>query len=156
MRLVNASKFRLATVVFAALAALAVIGAAPSSHAAGIGQVKKVSGDAYIIRGESKVRASVGDALEQRDVIETGDNGAIGISFKDNTVLSAGPGTTLSLDQFSFNSATLEGAIKTNMSSGTLSVISGDIVKRTPGAMKIKTPTAILGVRGTEFVVKVD
>jgi len=38
---------------------------------------------------------------------------------------------------------------------GTLSVVSGDITKRTPGALKIRTPTAVLGVRGTTFAVEV-
>jgi hypothetical protein len=41
------------------------------------------------------------------------------------------------------------------MNRGTVSMISGDIARSTPGAMKVKTPTAILGVRGTRFVIEV-
>jgi len=37
-----------------------------------------------------------------------------------------------------------------------MAVVSGKIVKQSPEAMRVKTPAAIMGVRGTEFVVKVD
>jgi hypothetical protein len=43
----------------------------------------------------------------------------------------------------------------TDMNRGTVSMISGDIARSTPGAMKVKTPTAILAVRGTSFVIEV-
>jgi hypothetical protein len=42
------------------------------------------------------------------------------------------------------------------MQQGTLAIVSGQIAKRSPDAMKVKTPTTILGVRGTTFAVKID
>src|SRR5580698_6394426 len=48
-----------------------------------------------------------------------------------------------------------EGSMLTDMNRGTVSMISGDIARSTPGAMKVKTPTAILAVRGTSFVIEV-
>ena len=43
-----------------------------------------------------------------------------------------------------------------NLSKGTLAAVSGKMVKQVPESMKIRTPAAIMGVRGTEFVVQVD
>ena len=59
-------------------------------------------------------------------------------------------------DEFQFDSNDFRGAMLADMRWGTLAVVSGDIARSTPGAMKIKTPAALLGVRGTEFVVRAD
>jgi hypothetical protein len=69
-------------------------------------------------------------------------------------MLSLGPDTVLSLDSFQFDDTTHEGAFESSLRKGTLAVKSGQIVRQTPGAMKVKTPLGILGVRGTEFVVR--
>jgi len=60
------------------------------------------------------------------------------------------------LDQFSFDTTTHVGVFDSSLKAGTLAVKSGQIVKQTPEAMHIKTPGALLGVRGTEFVVRAD
>ena len=62
----------------------------------------------------------------------------------------------LVLDNFRFDSTTHEGVFDSSLQKGTLAVKSGQIVKQTPEAMHIKTPAALLGVRGTEFVVRAD
>ena len=90
-----------------------------------------------------------------KDVIETGPDGAIGITFIDNTVFSAGPSSQIALDEFQFDSNDFRGAMLADMRQGTLAVVSGDIARSTPGGMKVKTPTAVLGVRGTTFAVRV-
>jgi len=68
--------------------------------------------------------------------------------------MSVGPGSALAIDRFVFDSTTNQGAFESSLKRGTLSVVSGKIAKQTPDAMKVKTPAAILGVRGTEFVVR--
>ena len=93
--------------------------------------------------------------LKQADVIRTGIDGSVGITFVDNTMMSAGPNSSLTLDKFSFNSTTHEGRLDASIRSGTLSVISGKIAKQSPEAMTVRTPSAILGARGTEFFVQV-
>jgi hypothetical protein len=120
-----------------------------------IAQVKTVRGDAFIVRGSERLPAKPGDALFESDVVETGPNGTIGFTFVDNTVFSTGPDSQVALQQFHFDSNNLQGEMQAEMRKGTLSVVSGEITHNSPGAMKIKTPTAILGVRGTTFAVKV-
>ncbi len=120
-----------------------------------IGRVKTVSGEAYLVRGDARLAASLGDAVEQGDGIETGADGTIGVTFNDNTVFSAGPNTRLTLEQYSYEPATLEGAMLADLLQGTLVVTSGDIPRGSPDAMRVRTPSAVLGVRGTKFLVRV-
>ena len=120
-----------------------------------IAQIKKVTGQAAVLRSGERRPAIVGDMLFVKDVIETGSDGGIGITFIDNTVFSAGPSSQIALDEFQFDSNDFRGAMLADMRQGTLAVVSGDIARSTPGAIKVKTPTAILGVRGTTFAVQV-
>ena len=120
-----------------------------------IAQIKTLSGSVTIIHDASDMPARVGDFLHEKDVIQTGANGSIGITFTDNTTMSAGPNSEVALDEYRFDSSNFNGAMLADMRKGTLAMVSGDIARSTPGAMKVKTPTAILGVRGTRFVVQV-
>ena len=136
-----------------AIALLAATVAVANADGPRIGQVKTVTGEAAIVRDGARQAAKPGAPIYAKDVIETGDKGSIGITFVDNTVFSAGPGSQLALDQFRLDPS--GGEMLAEMKRGTLSVVSGEITKRSPGAMKIKTPNAVLGVRGTTFAVQV-
>jgi len=120
-----------------------------------IAQIKTLSGTVMVDRGSQHILASAGMKLQQADVVRTGIDGSVGITFVDNTIMSAGPNSSLTLDRFSFNSTTHEGRLDASLRSGTLSVISGKISKQSPEAMTVRTPAAILGARGTEFFVQV-
>ena len=121
-----------------------------------IGQIKNVAGQVSLVRNNVQQSAKTGDLLEQADVLTTGPNGSVGITFIDNTRFSAGPNSRIELKQFRFNPTTQEGDFVTEVQQGTLAIISGQIAKRSPDAMKVRTPTTILGVRGTKFAIKVD
>jgi hypothetical protein len=125
------------------------------AETAPIAQVKKVSGQVAILRSGERLPVKIGDPLYEKDVVETATDGGIGITFIDNTVFSAGPDSQISLDEFQFDSNNFRGSMLTDMRKGTLSVVSGDIARSSPGALKIRTPTAVLGVRGTTFAVQV-
>lgn len=127
--------------------------AAPT--AAPIGRIKSVTGKAFVVRGNARLAAHVGDAVLERDALETEPQSSIGVSMNDNTLLSAGPSSHISLDQYRFDPSTLDGQFFARMRRGSLAVVSGDITRHTPGAMRIQTPRAVLGVRGTEFLVNV-
>ena len=135
-----------------ALPATAVMSAFAQERA--IGQVKTMEGVVSIERGGASRTANVGDSLTQSDVLRTGARSSVGVTFRDSSMLSLGPDTVLSLDSFQFDDTTHEGAFESSLRKGTLAVKSGQIVRQTPGAMKVKTPLGILGVRGTEFVVR--
>jgi hypothetical protein len=94
--------------------------------------------------------------VKQADVLVTGADGSVGVTFLDNSLFSLGPSSTLAIDRYAFNSTTHDGQFDASLKRGTLAVVSGRMVKRSPEAMRVRTPSAIMGVRGTEFVVKVD
>ncbi len=130
------------------LTVLAISSAAAKAANVQVAQIKTVSGLAEIVRNGARTTARVGDPLYEKDTI-------VGITFIDNTVMSGGPDSQIVLEDYKFNSSNFKGSMLTDMNRGTVSMISGDIARSTPGAMKVKTPTAILGVRGTRFVIEV-
>jgi hypothetical protein len=123
---------------------------------ADVGQVKVAKGRVTVDRNGQVLRAEVGMLLEPADVLRTGADGSVGITMRDNSLLSAGPNSILSLDRFEFDPTTSQGRFDAQLQRGTLAVVSGRIAKKTPQAMTVRTPSAVLGVRGTEFVVSVD
>jgi hypothetical protein len=137
------------------LTLLAVFSSVTSADNSRVAQIKTVAGQAEIVRNGARTAARVGDLLYEKDTIETGPDGSIGITFIDNTVMSSGPDSQIVLEDYKFNSSNFKGSMLADMNRGTVSMISGDIARSSPGAMKVKTPTAILGVRGTRFVVEV-
>ena len=125
------------------------------SFAADVGEVKTVNGSAFIEREGARHPAKVGQQVRQSDRLVTGADGSVGVTFLDNTLVSAGPNSTLVIDTYRFDSTTHAGKFDASLQRGSLAVISGKMVKQSPDAMRIRTPSSVLGVRGTEFVVKV-
>jgi len=130
-------------------------GVAPlAAWANDIAQFKVAKGSVYVERGGQRLAARVGTHLQATDTVITGADGSAGIAFIDNSLLSIGPNSVLAIERYAFNSTTHEGAFDATLRKGTLSVVSGKIAKQSPEAMKVKTPSSILGVRGTEFLVQ--
>jgi hypothetical protein len=102
--------------------------------------------------GESRP-ATAGMTVHSGDRIVTGRDGSVGITLRDNTLLSAGPNATLVLDKFAFDSTTHQGTLDASVKRGTVSVVSGKIARQSPQDVRFRTPNAILGVRGTTFVI---
>ena len=123
---------------------------------ADVGQIKVASGQVSVDRKGQSMPGRVGLVLEADDVLRTGADGSVGITMRDNSLLSAGPNSILSLERFEFDPTTSDGRFDARLRRGTLAVVSGRIAKKSPQAMTVRTPSAVLGVRGTEFVVSVD
>ena len=121
-----------------------------------VGQVKTVKGTVHVERDGKYLPASVGMPIRQADSLVTGADGAVGVTFSDNSLLSTGPNSVLVVERYNFNSTTHAGRFEASLNKGTLAVVSGKMVKQSPDAMKVRTPAAIMGVRGTEFVVQVE
>jgi len=145
----------LATGLLAASLA-ASLGAAPALAAGEIGRVKTTAGVVNIVRGDPKapMPARAGLLLLKGDVIQTGKDGKLGITFVDNSRFAIGPNTKLALTEFEFDRATNRGRFTTDVNKGTVAVVSGQIAK-TKDAMKVRTPVSVLAARGTRFVVEV-
>ncbi len=135
------------------VAALALSSAAPAAE---IGLVKVAKGSVHIERGGRAIPAVVGTAVEPSDVVVTGADGAAGITFSDNSLVSLGPDTVFAIDKYAFDTTTYAGEFEGSLRQGKLAAVSGRMVKQSPESMRIRTPSAIMGVRGTEFLVEVE
>lgn len=121
-----------------------------------IGYVKVKSGEASISSSNGIIAAEVGTPLHLGNVLKTGENGSLGVTFKDNTMVSLGPDTEVTIDEYLFAPANGELKLAASLAKGTLQYISGVIAKLRPEAVSVKTPTGIIGVRGTRFLAKVE
>ena len=129
---------------------------AASAGAAEIGQIKVAKGQVTVERKGEALAGRIGLRLEPADVLKTGADGSVGITMADNSLLSAGPNSILSLERFDFDPTSNQGRFDAQLQKGSLAVISGRMAKQSPDAMTVRTPSVILGVRGTEFVLFAD
>jgi hypothetical protein len=121
-----------------------------------IGYVKTVSGESYVITKNTKVQAKTGTPVFQGSQLKTGQKSSLGITFKDETVMSFGPDTELTVDEYLY--APSQGKLKfgSKLAKGSMNYVSGAIAKLQPDAVSVTTPTGTIGVRGTQFAVKIE
>ncbi|MBL8553463.1 MAG: FecR domain-containing protein [Phenylobacterium sp.] len=127
----------------------------PGMAWAEIGRIKTVVGSASVVRGKAVTPAAPGVLLQVSDVLQTGKDGRIGLTFIDNSRFSVGPNSRVALTQFEFDDTTHKGSSLTTIDRGSLGVVSGQIAKENKDAMRVRTPTSLLAARGTKFVVEV-
>lgn len=120
------------------------------------GRVKTAMGSTSIVRAGQPVAASVGMEVLASDVLRTGSDGRLAVSLKDDTRLSLGPDTEVSLQQFAFAPAEGRMSMVLRMVKGALSYISGRIARLSPSSVRIETPSSVIAVRGTHVLVRVE
>lgn len=118
------------------------------------GVLKTVKGEASVERGGARLAPAPGMRVHQGDRIVTGNNGYVGITMKDDTLLTLGPGSSLNLESYRFDPKTHDGNFAAYLGRGVLSVVSGLIPKAAPEAFQVRTRVSTMGVRGTEFIVE--
>ena len=119
------------------------------------GRVKVASGAAFIVRGGSDVPVRVGDTVYQSDGLKTGTDGRIGIILNDDTRVSLGPSSEVSLDRFAYAPAEGQLGFVLRVVRGVAAYVSGRIAKLSPDSVHLETPAAIVGVRGTTLALRV-
>ena len=102
-----------------------------------------------------QVSVHVGDRLFAGDRVVTADGAAVGITLRDDTLVSLGPKSTFVLEQYNFNESSGEGNVAVRVVKGTLRYVTGLIGKHAPERQQVMTPTATIGIRGTDFIVDV-
>jgi len=120
-----------------------------------VGRIKVVTGSAFIIRAGALVPAQAGQAVFQADSLRTGDGGRIGITLRDDTRLSLGPNSEVRLDRFAYAPAESQVGFVLRIVRGVVAYVSGRIAKLSPDSIRLETPAAIVGVRGTTLAVRV-
>ncbi len=119
------------------------------------GIVKVVSGNVQVLRREQPSVAHVGDRVFSGDRVVTAEGAAVGITLRDDTLLSLGPRSNFLLEQYTFDASSGEGNVAVRVVKGTLRYVTGLIGKHAPESQRVLTPTATIGIRGTDFIVDV-
>jgi hypothetical protein len=121
-----------------------------------IGFIKTVQGDASLVVDGKAIKAAPGMPLQAGFIIKTGPDSSLGMTFRDNTVMSIGSNSELVVDQYLYSPGKGELRLWATISKGTLQYVSGVIAKLKPDAVAVRTPTGVIGVRGTRFLVMVE
>ena len=129
---------------------------APAQEGRPVGLVKTASGEASVQREGRHLAALPGLALMQGDLLTTGAGAALGVILRDDTVLSLGPSTQTRIEQFAFDPAQGHLGMVLRVTRGLLEYLSGKISKLSPGAVRIETPVATLGIRGTHLLARIE
>lgn len=135
--------------------ALCIPGAVSADDAV-IGYIKTITDQTTIADSNGPIKASLGSPIHVGNVIKTDENGAAGVTLKDNTILSIGPNTEFKIEAYQFEPQQDKLQLNASLLKGTLHYISGVIAKLKPEAVTVKTPTGVIAVRGTRFLVKIE
>lgn len=120
------------------------------------GTFKTIQGDVTVVGGNKHRAAVVGGGLHMADRIVTGPDSTAAVVLKDGTILSIGPDSSVDLSQFEFNTTTHEGNMLVSLAQGSLRMVTGLIAKLQPEKVQVTTPTSVIGVRGTDFIVEAN
>ena len=107
------------------------------------------------VRGGSTVPAQNGAAVFASDSLRTGKDGRVGVTLSDDTQVSIGPASEVRLDSFVYDPGQGQLSLVLKFIRGTAAYVSGQIAKLAPDAVRLETPQAIVGVRGTTLAVQV-
>lgn len=120
-----------------------------------IGYIKTLNQSAAIVTNGKKRDVSIGDPVFEGDAIRTSRKGTMGVVFVDGAVMSIGSGSKVTVEQFLFEPDTNKVGFSVVVAGGSMSFISGAIGRISPDSVRITTPTATLGMRGTKILVEV-
>ena len=127
------------------------------SSLASIGEVTQLEGNGVIDRKDGDKGIVVEKELDifSYDTVKTG-NGKIGIEFIDATRVDVTQHSKLIIDEFVYDPNSKTGKLSLKAKLGTVRYASGQIAKNSATNVKITTPTATIGVRGTDFTMTID
>ena len=120
------------------------------------GHVKIASGSAVIVRHNATVPARPGQEVFASDTLRTGADGTVGVTLKDDTRLSLGPSSEVRLERYVYAPAEGGFGVVLKFVRGVAAYVSGRIAKLAPDSIRLETPAAIVGVRGTTVAIRVE
>lgn len=126
-----------------------------AQQAAPAGRIKVASGSAFIVRAGATIPAQAGQVVYAADSLRTGADGTIGVTLKDDTRLSLGPTSEVRLERFAYQPGGDVGMVL-RFVRGVAAYVSGRIAKLAPDSIRLETPAAIVGVRGTSLLIRVQ
>lgn len=124
---------------------------------AGVGSITDIRGGGAIKRGAKTAPASKGAGVEKMDTVSTNSQGRFRITFNDATTVNITENSRLLIDDFVYDGGgKSKGKLGLRVALGTVRYTSGKIAHGNAKGVNIRTPTATIAVRGTDFVMSVD
>lgn len=124
-----------------------------------IAYVKVLNGACFVESAGAERILQIGDPLYKDDIVKTRNESSLGVSFRDNTLVSLGSNSSLKLNNFEFDPDNKKLAFAVQLFEGTLLYISGIIAKLTKNPdedLQISTPAGTISVRGTKMFVRAE
>jgi hypothetical protein len=118
-----------------------------------VGSVATLQGSAFVTHNNAASAIHLSDSIYKGDVLRTGPNGTMGITFDDDTTFTLKPNSQIAVDDFVYQQGGSKNAATFNILAGTAAFVAEEVAHT--GNMKIDTPTSTLGVRGTTGLVEV-
>ena len=126
-----------------------------SQTSASIGTVTELSGSGEIVRESNVVGGEKGTLLESMDTART-KRGKMRLDFIDDTRVDVIDNSILVIDDFVYDPNTGKGSLDMRAALGTVRYASGQIAKNSRQNVRVRTPSATISVRGTDFIMVVD
>lgn len=142
--------------VCAGLLAIAFIAGAARAADEHVALFKNVTGQVTIHRGEAALEAAPGATLLVSDRLVSAPASSAGIVFRDGTLMTLGPASELLLRDYAFEPQQEKYAFSAYLKKGSAVYSSGKLAKLAPDSVRIDTPTATIGVRGTRFIIEAE
>jgi len=119
-----------------------------------IGHVTKLTGNATVVRNGVSIILNNGDNVYQGDVVQAGSNSSLGITFIDGSVFGLASNAKMVLNEMIYDPNGSSNSSLLSLVQGTISFVAGATAKH--GDMKVDTPVATMGIRGTAVLVEID
>ena len=119
-----------------------------------IGHVTKLAGNATAIRNGVSIILNQGDNVNKGDVVQSGSDSTLGITFIDGTVFGLASNAKMVLNEMVYDPNGSDNKSLLSLVQGTISFVAGATAKK--GDMKVDTPVATMGIRGTAVLVEID
>jgi hypothetical protein len=119
------------------------------------GRVKTVSGAAFLVRQQKTIAAQVGAVVFESDLLRTGNDGRLGVTLSDDTRISLGPRTEIRVSRVAYQPAQGQLALVLSIARGVMAYVSGHIARLSADAVRVETPDAVIGIRGTRLAIHV-
>lgn len=116
-----------------------------------VGRITALQGKADIKQGDITRAASLGSELVKHDQIVTKEKSKVQVIFQDETIITIGKNSQFSVDEYISDGADSE--VQLSLFKGAMRTITGKIGKANPQKFKVKTKTATIGIRGTNFII---
>lgn len=125
-----------------------------TAHAQRVGTFKSVDGAVWIDRQGHYVHPQRGDGWLPGDRLYTGVNGSAVLNLRDGTLLTLAHGVQLEFNRLELSEGDQREGFVLRLLQGTMRLVSGVLTQINPQLFRLETPSAVMGVRGTDFITR--